>query len=133
MAHDPVTFTLSHLMPSDGVLSEPVLITAGIQDAASMVRAILLLMLLPASLSLSLYSWFSQGTPCWENDGAAEMCKNSSISLSLSLAQAPSSSLSLNGGGQTRPAATDLQSPTFKTQNQSFGCSLQHVRRCYLI
>lgn len=131
MAHDPVTFTLSHLMPSDGVLSEPVLITAGIQGAASMVRAILLLMLLPASLSLSLLLIFPRDTLLRKRRGSRNVQKQ--LYLSLSLAQAPSSSLSLNGGGQTRPAATDLQSPTFKTPNQSFGCSLQHVRRCYLL
>lgn len=96
MAHDPVTFTLSHLMPSDGVLSEPVLITAGIQGAASMVRAILLLMLLPASLSLSLSTPdFPKGHPAEKTTGQ-QKCAKTALSLSLSLWLKPHHPLSLS-------------------------------------
>lgn len=70
-------------MPSDGVLSEPVLITAGIQGAASMVRAILLLMLLPASLSFSLSTPdFPKGHPAEKTTGQ-QKCAKTALSLSL--------------------------------------------------
>lgn len=129
MARDPVTFTLSHLMPSDGVLSELVLIThvwhTGCHVYGSRHTAAA-----DASLSL-LFLTFPRDALLRKRRGSRNVQKQ--LSLSLSLAEAPSSSLSLNGGGQTRPTATDLQSPTFTTPNQSFGCSLQHVRRGSLI